>query len=258
MRFPWSLTPSSSPKSQNKVQACVTAQRMTSAETGKLDLSGRQLTAVPPDVWRNNSLRVLNLFRNELTCLPASIAHLRELRVLIVANNQLRALPDELGMLRRLRMLDAGHNLIADLPRSFGKLASIADYLYLHDNRLRVLSDSIFENFLHLRYLNLSENPLRGLPASVARSSNWKSCGSKISAWKRCPASSQISLRSTNWRCATTAWPRSPIHSRTFASYATSISAETDSRVFPRFCEPSASSTNSICAGTIFSEFPHG
>jgi Leucine-rich repeat (LRR) protein len=68
---------------------------MTSAQSDKLDLSGRQLTAVPPDIWRKTSLRVLNLFRNELTSLPANIAQLRELRTLIIASNQLRALPEE-------------------------------------------------------------------------------------------------------------------------------------------------------------------
>jgi Leucine-rich repeat (LRR) protein len=87
--------------------------------------------------------------------------------VLIVANNQLRALPEEIGTLRCLRMLDAGHNLIADLPQSFARLHALTDYLYLHDNRLQVLSDSIFESFIHLRYLNLGDNPLHGLSASL-------------------------------------------------------------------------------------------
>ena len=63
-------------------------------ERGKLDLSGRELTTVPPRVWRNKSLRVLNLFRNKLKTLPADIAQLTDLQVLIVANNQLRALPE--------------------------------------------------------------------------------------------------------------------------------------------------------------------
>ena len=95
---------------------------MTSAESDKLDLSNRQLASIPPKIWRNTSLRVLNLFRNELKSLSASIAQLKELRVLIVANNQLRTLPQEISALRHLRMFDAGHNLIADLPQSFARL----------------------------------------------------------------------------------------------------------------------------------------
>ena len=87
--------------------------------------------------------------------------------MLIVANNKLCALPEELGGLRHLRMLDAGHNLIAILPRSFARLTTLTDYLYLHDNRLETLSDSVFEDFAHLRYLNLSDNPLRRIPASL-------------------------------------------------------------------------------------------
>src|SRR6266849_1336732 len=140
---------------------------MKSAQPSTLDLSGRRLASVPPKIWRRTSLRVLNLFRNGLKRLPADIGRLKELRVLIVANNRLRALPEEIGSLPNLRMLDAGHNLIAYLPQSFNKLTSITDYLYLHDNRLEALSDSVFEGFIHLRYLNLGDNPLRGLPASL-------------------------------------------------------------------------------------------
>src|SRR5258707_4670955 len=140
---------------------------MASAKPDKLDLSGRHLKSISPATWRKTSLRVLNLFRNDLKRLPAEIGNLKELRVLIIANNQLRTLPEEIGSLPKLQMLDAGHNLLAALPQSFSKLNSLADYLYLHDNRLRVLSDSVFERFIHLRYLNLGDNPLRGLPGSL-------------------------------------------------------------------------------------------
>ena len=145
---------------------------MTSAERDKIDLSGRHLKSVSPAIWRKTSLQVLNLFRNELKSLPTGIGNLKELHVLIIANNQLRALPEEIGSLPNLRMLDAGHNLLADLPESFARISSITDYLYLHDNRLKALSDSVFENFIHLRYLNLGDNPLRGLPVSLGASSN--------------------------------------------------------------------------------------
>src|ERR1700730_12410778 len=152
MRCLWSRTQYSLQKSQNKFER--PAQEMSPRKRAELDLSGRHLASIPPKIWRNPSLRVLNLFRNELNSLPSDIAQLRELRVLIVANNRLRALPEELGALRQLKMLDAGHNRISALPRSFGKLTSISDYLYLHDNRLRTLNDAVFENFIRLRYLN--------------------------------------------------------------------------------------------------------
>lgn len=41
-------------------------------KTGTIDLSGRQLTEVPRHLWRNRSLRVLNLFRNKLKMVPAT------------------------------------------------------------------------------------------------------------------------------------------------------------------------------------------
>jgi Leucine-rich repeat (LRR) protein len=145
---------------------------MTYPRARSLDLSGRDIASVPPKVWRGASLQVLNLYRNKFKSLPAEIAQLKELRVLIVANNQLRALPEAIGFLPRLRMLDAGHNLIASLAQSFAKLTSLSDYLYLHDNRLQVLSDYVFEDFGKLRYLNLGDNPLRGLPSSIGALAN--------------------------------------------------------------------------------------
>jgi len=64
------------------------------------------------------------------------------------------------------------NNLLAASAASFAKLNSLTDYLYLHDNRLKVLSDSVFERFIHLRYLNLGDNPLRGLPGSLGAAAN--------------------------------------------------------------------------------------
>ena len=108
-----------------------------------------------------------NLYRNELPSIPVETALLTALEVLICANNRLSTLPEGFGVLSRLRTLDLGHKQINELPQAFGKLTSLADYLYLHDNRLRALGDFVFENLAQLRYLNLGDNPLESLPAPI-------------------------------------------------------------------------------------------
>jgi Leucine-rich repeat (LRR) protein len=211
---------------------------MQPSEPGKLDLSDRQLMSVPPHAWRNKSLRVLNLYRNKLKILPREIAYLTGLQVVILANNQLRTLPEELGALRHLRMLDAGHNLIGSLPRSFAKLTNLTDYLYLHDNRLQALCDSVFDNFIHLRYLNLSDNPLRGLPTSLSALVKLEELRLESIGLETLPgfvaslsALDELALR--NNRLA-----ELPSSSRNFASCATLICAGIDSCEFLKFCAP--------------------
>lgn len=82
------------------------------------------------------------------------------LESLILADNSLAELPEAIGALTRLRTLDLGHNHLADLPESLGRLTGLTDYLYLHDNRLSALRESLFARLIHLRYLNVSGNQL--------------------------------------------------------------------------------------------------
>ena len=46
-------------------------------------------------------------------------------------------------------------------------LAGLTDYLYLHDNKLTVLRESLFTRLIRLRYLNVSDNGLTQLPVSI-------------------------------------------------------------------------------------------
>ena len=141
---------------------------MTSPQPGTLDLSDRRLTSVPAEVWRNTSARVLNLFPQRINQHPCAN---RRAQGLASADRSQQQATCSARRTRQLAATEnarrAGHNLIAGLPHSFARLTQLTDYLYLHDNRLQALSDSAFENFAHLRYLNLGDNPLRELPTSI-------------------------------------------------------------------------------------------
>ena len=87
--------------------------------------------------------------------------------MLILADNALAELPDYIAALINLRTLDLGHNQLAELPDALGQLAGLTDYLYLHDNKLTALRESLFTRMIRLRYLNVSDNQLARLPDSI-------------------------------------------------------------------------------------------
>ena len=84
---------------------------------------------MPPTLWENTALETL-----------------------ILADNALTELPDDIGTLASLRTLDLGHNLLTEVPESLAKLTALTDYLYLHDNRLTELRESLFTRMIRLRY----------------------------------------------------------------------------------------------------------
>ncbi len=75
----------------------------------------------------------------------------------MLADNQLTDVSWQIGRLKRLRMLDLGHNRLTSIPESLGDLDGLADFLYLHDNRLPTLPAAL-ERLTKLRYLNIGEN----------------------------------------------------------------------------------------------------
>lgn len=82
----------------------------------RLNLSGQNLTTVPPEIARLSRLYHLNLSANRLTQLPPSLCTLTTLEELLLQNNQLTGLPAEINRLVHLRELYLGHNLLRSLP----------------------------------------------------------------------------------------------------------------------------------------------
>src|SRR4051812_26275694 len=75
-------------------------------QTGKrLDLSGKGLVAVPPDLIHLTHVQELDLGNNQLSTFPAHLSVLTELRVLYLHLNQLSRFPTEVGLLPNLHSL---------------------------------------------------------------------------------------------------------------------------------------------------------
>lgn len=91
-----------------------------------LDLSNKNLTDVPNDVFNRRTLVELNLSHNLLDgALQAEVRHLQNLKVLNLSNNRFTGIPAEIGQLGQLEVLDVSHNNITGLPLELGNLKNL-------------------------------------------------------------------------------------------------------------------------------------
>ncbi len=112
------------------------ARKSDSPVSDAYDLSNRNLTSVPAQVFNETSLRELNISHNNLTgALPAEIRHMSGLRVLNASYNNMTGVPAEIGQLQNLEVLDLSHNQLTGLPRELGNLQHLR-VLNLAGNRV--------------------------------------------------------------------------------------------------------------------------
>ncbi len=105
----------------------------------------------------------LNLWKQHLGSVPDSVWEQTDLETLVLADNDLCEVSARIGLLRKLRMLDLGHNRLTEVPDALGDLDGLTDFLYLHDNRLQSLPQSL-ARLTRLRYLNISRNAFEAVP----------------------------------------------------------------------------------------------
>jgi hypothetical protein len=153
----WTLTPSTA-------QAPVAETPHT--ETA-LNLSGRELAALPDEVFTYPNLKELDLSRNHLETLPPEIGRLATLQKLILDGNRLAEMSPEIGMLVNLEELHLAENRLRSLPAEICMLPHLR-HLDLHANQLATLPDKVGE-LQQLRRLDLRDNHLDTLPATLSQ-----------------------------------------------------------------------------------------
>jgi internalin A len=139
-------------------------------QTGECDLSGLELTALPPSVTELGNLQILLLRGNRLTELPPAIGRLGQLRVLALDDNKLSGLPAEIGRLSALERLTVSANHLVDLPADVGHLGNL-ESLTVSRNRLASLPAEICR-LGSLETLAVSGNRLTGLPPEFGQLAN--------------------------------------------------------------------------------------
>ncbi|AFY56938.1 leucine-rich repeat (LRR) protein [Rivularia sp. PCC 7116] len=139
----------------------------------ELDLSGNELTALPPEIGQLTNLQYLHLSYNQLSSLPEEFGQLTNLQFLYLLENQLSTLPAEIGQLRKLQCLYLRRNQLSILPEEIGQLTNLQS-LYLNENQLSTLPAE-FGQLRKLQCFYLRRNQLSSLPEEIGQLTNLQS-----------------------------------------------------------------------------------
>ncbi|MCC5651729.1 leucine-rich repeat domain-containing protein [Nostoc sp. XA013] len=139
----------------------------------KLDLSGKGLTTLPPEIGQLTNLQSLYLSSNQLSTLPPEFGQLTNLGWLDLGSNQLSSLPPEIFKLTNLQYLGLHNNQLSSLPPEIFKLTNL-QYLNLSSNQLSSLPREIVQ-LTNLQYLDLRSNQLSSLPPEIVQLTNLQS-----------------------------------------------------------------------------------
>lgn len=135
-----------------------------------LNLSDQKLKAIPPSVFTNKELEILQLNNNQITQLSDSIGVLTQLKTLNLRNNRLKTLPDELRFLKELTDLNLRNNRLSTLPFNLEDLKKLKN-LSVRENYIEEYP-LCFERMAGLISLDLRYNKLSEIPPSIANLKN--------------------------------------------------------------------------------------
>jgi internalin A len=157
------------------------------AEEGwtELDLSGKGLTELPPEIGKLTQLESLILGKvgkgnervgnrylqkvlgNDLTVLPAELANLIQLKKIDLSGNPLQALPDWITVYQNLKELIGVRLNLEVILDSLAQLQSLQQ-LDLTSNQISAIPDSLAQ-LQSLQQLSLNSNQISAIPDSLAQ-----------------------------------------------------------------------------------------
>jgi hypothetical protein len=128
------------------------------------------LTEFPTELLDlSDSLEFLDLSGNQLSVLPPEIGQLRKLKVVFLSNNQFTTLPETLALCPNLSMIGMRGNAITTIPED--ALPESLRWLTLTDNRIEKLPASIGK-LKRLQKLLLTGNQMESLPGELSQCKN--------------------------------------------------------------------------------------
>ncbi|KAF9105023.1 hypothetical protein BGX29_000835 [Mortierella sp. GBA35] len=157
--------------------------------TGIMNLSSRELTAIPLEIWNMYHVNpdkvvvdfnstgtawydAVDLTRliaadNKITFIDARIQEFGALVTIDLRSNQLTSLPEEFIKLERLVHLNISSNKFSELPPVLFSLTTLMD-LQLGGNQLTGTLDRAIANLTKLEALDLSNNLLEEIPQELS------------------------------------------------------------------------------------------
>ena len=131
---------------------------------------GNKLSTLPPKIGLLAQLEELQIVENQLSTLPAEFGQLSNLQTLDLSRNQLSTLPAEIVQLTNLQTLGITNNQLSGLPVKFGQLTNLQKLVFC-GNQLSSLPEEIIQ-LTNLQHLNLYNNKLSSLPVEFGQLSN--------------------------------------------------------------------------------------
>ena len=90
-----------------------------------LDLSSKNLTSIPSNLFELKNLRILRLNNNQISEIPAEIENLNKLTHLYLADNILTDLPPQIVELKHLQEIELGNNQFSRFPTYLDSLKKL-------------------------------------------------------------------------------------------------------------------------------------
>ena len=149
----------------------------------ELDLSGKHLKELPPEIGQLRQLKRLilgkrdekeRLLSNYLESLPKELGQLRQLEELSIAGNYIRALPDWLLQLDELRSLDLSNSYVRELPDWLSQLGELRALNLCNAHYIQALPDGLGQ-LTNLQSLDVRSNGLQALPDGLGQLTNLQS-----------------------------------------------------------------------------------
>ena len=126
-----------------------------------LDLSGNNLSSLPPDFHRLHQLKILFLSNNDFTLMPEVLGKCEQLDIIGFKSNKIEVVSEN-ALPSNTRWLILTNNRLRELPKSIGKCARMQK-LMLAGNQLKTLPIELKE-CRNLGLLRISANQMEELP----------------------------------------------------------------------------------------------
>ena len=136
-----------------------------SLKVRKLDLHGKSLTEIPPEIFKMEHIYYLNLSNNGLKQLPKKLRKLPVLAELDLSDNKVKKLPKKFSDIKNLESLNISNNQFQILNPFFESFFSMK-FLDASNNLVSDISD--LGSLRNIISLNLSNNRIKEIPLGIS------------------------------------------------------------------------------------------
>lgn len=134
-----------------------------------LDLCGKDLHRLPPEIKFFTHLILLKIDDNHLSSLPSELGCLDNLEELYAFENQLACLPASIGQLKKLKKLYVGSNLLTSLPTEVNNLKNLRTLSLSYNAHLTSIPRDILN---HLEVFEIDGCSLKDMPSILTQLSS--------------------------------------------------------------------------------------